>query len=370
MKEVGLLTVAMMLKDEAHCIKKTIESLHVNGLDFADRWVVLDTGSTDGTQDILRKELGGFLELYEEPFVNFSVSRNRCLDLCGQKTEYILMLSADEVVENPAVLRQFLSTRRHERGFQDEAYMVDVFFKGAMTYKSARVTRSWAKWRYVGATHEVLCRPGGNPDVPVVVGSRIVFEGDSKNEGSKKFERDVALLSRAVEENPSEGRSWFYLGMSYHWAGKPLQAIKSLDKRIALGGWKEEVFFARLTKARAACSLGISWSGCLELYLQAHAEAAHRAEPLADVAKHYHEAEDHASCVLFASRAFALPYPTKDVLFVEKAVYDWIVADYVAIHAYYIGELELGERAARHALKACPGDERMKANLAHYLAQK
>ena len=366
MKDSSLICVSMILKNEAHCIKLTTDSCK----EHVDAWVVLDTGSTDGTQDILRQELADKLELHEEPFVNFSVSRNRALDLCGQKAEYILMLSADEVVENPAALRQFLATRRGERGLQDEAYMVDVKFKGSMTYKSARVMRSWAKWRYVGATHEVLCRPGGNPDVLKVRGANIVFTGDSKNEGAYKFSRDVVLLTKEVEEDPSNSRSWFYLGMSYYWAGQNFHAMRCLDKRIALGGWGEEVFIAKLTKARASCSLGISWSHCLELYLQAYTQAPHRAEPLADVAKHYHQAEDHACVVLFASCAFALPYPSGDSLFVEDVVYSWVVADYLAIHAYYVGEFELGERAAAHALKLCPGDERMQRNLAHYLSRK
>jgi glycosyltransferase involved in cell wall biosynthesis len=367
--ESTLLCVSMILKDEAHCIRKTIDSCR----DIVDKWVVLDTGSTDGTQDVLRKELGDKLELHEEPFVNFSVSRNRALDLCGRASEYILMLSADEIVENPAVLRQFLATRRSEKGLQDEAYMVEVFFKGATNYKSARVLRSWAKWRYVGATHEVLCRPGGNPDVATVKGSRIVFTGDSKNEGSKKFERDIALLSKEVEADPSNSRSWFYLGLSHYWAGNYLAGFRALERRVALGGWNEEVFYAKLAKARCATSMGLPWKTCLELYLEAHSVRPHRAEPLADVARHYHEVEDHASCVLFASRAFALPYPDKDVLFVEKAVYDWMAADYVAVHCFYLEGREnhdLGLRAALHAQGALPHDPRLQANANHYLARE
>ena len=373
MKDSSLICVSMILKDEAHCIQKTIDSLHVGGLDFVDRWVVLDTGSTDGTQDLLRNLLGDKLELYEEPFVNFSVSRNRALDLCGRGSEYILMLSADEVVENPAVLRQFLATRRSEKGLQDEAYMVEVFFKGVTNYKSARVMRSWAKWRYVGATHEVLVRPGGNPDILSVRGARIVFTEDSKAEGSGKFERDAKLLSEEVERDPSSSRSWFYLGLTHYWAGSYLPAFRALEKRIALGGWNEEVFYAKLVRARCACAMGLPWKSCLELYLEAHSQSPHRAEPLADVARHYHELEDHASCVLFASRAFALPYPDKDVLFVEKAVYDWMAADYVAVHCFYLEGREnhdLGLKAALHAQGALPHDVRLQANANHYLARE
>ena len=368
-KRVNLICVSMILKDEAHCIEKTIDSCDP----WVDRWCILDTGSTDGTQDLLKKKLGGKLELYEEPFVDFATSRNRALDLCGRASEFILMLSADEEVVEPKALRHYLLQRLVDPSLRAEAYQVKVDYPGCV-YDSYRVMRSRAPWRYTGVTHEVLVRPGGNPSVDRVEGAHIIHHQDSKADSQQeRYKRDVRLLSVEVEKNPTDTRSWFYLGLSKFWTGDNVGAIHAMQKRVELGGWGEEVFYARLIKARASCRLGLSWKNSLELYLGAHSARPSRAEPLADVAKHYHEAEDHASCVLFASRAFAIPYPTQDVLFVEKAIYDWASADYLAIHAYYLEgreNHELGMRAATHALKACPGDARMLENVRHYLTRK
>ena len=365
----NLLCVSMILKDEAHCIAKTLDSCR----DWVDRWVILDTGSTDGTQDLLRAELGNKLDLYEEPFVDFSTSRNRALDLCGVGFTFILMLSADEEVDNPKAMREYLAARATDNRLQAEAYRVSVAYPGC-DYDSNRVIRSRAPWRYVGATHEVIVRPGGNPEVERVEGSKIIHHVDSKAESQQdRYKRDVKLLSAAVKDDPSDTRAWFYLGLSKFWTGDNFGAIHAMQKRIDLAGWNEEVFYARLVQARASCRAGLPWSRSLEFYLQAHSTRPTRAEPLADVAKHYHEAEDHASCVLFASRAFAIPYPAGDVLFVEKAIYDWAVADTLAIHTFYLEGAhnhELGMRAATHALKGRPGDPRLLENLRHYLLRK
>ena len=42
-----------MCKNEAHCIYETLESVYKH----IDYWIVCDTGSTDGTQDIIKSSL-------------------------------------------------------------------------------------------------------------------------------------------------------------------------------------------------------------------------------------------------------------------------------------------------------------------------
>ncbi|CAN5517015.1 hypothetical protein BH11ACT8_BH11ACT8_30930 [soil metagenome] len=45
--------LSMIVKDEAHCIEECLASV----LPLITRWVVVDTGSTDGTQDLVRSRL-------------------------------------------------------------------------------------------------------------------------------------------------------------------------------------------------------------------------------------------------------------------------------------------------------------------------
>src|ERR1017187_2429569 len=96
------ITLCMIVKDEAHIIERCLDSVmgHITG------WVIVDTGSTDGTQDLIREELADIPGvLLEEPFVNFSVNRTSLINHArqfvqapvrrGLNTGYLLLLDAD-----------------------------------------------------------------------------------------------------------------------------------------------------------------------------------------------------------------------------------------------------------------------------------
>ena len=77
------LCLNMIVKNEAHVIRRCLDSVRP----FIDRWVIVDTGSTDGTQEIIRthmRDLPG--ELHERPWRDFGTNRSEALALArGQR---------------------------------------------------------------------------------------------------------------------------------------------------------------------------------------------------------------------------------------------------------------------------------------------
>jgi glycosyltransferase involved in cell wall biosynthesis len=70
----------MIVKNEAHIIRETLDSV----APYISSWVIVDTGSDDGTQDLIRDHMGrrGIPgELYERPWRNFGHNRSEALDL-------------------------------------------------------------------------------------------------------------------------------------------------------------------------------------------------------------------------------------------------------------------------------------------------
>lgn len=70
-------------------------------LGWVDRYSILDTGSTDNTITLMNDWFKKHLEvdqyqLFQEPFVDFSTTRNRALKLAGPDSEFILMMNGDD----------------------------------------------------------------------------------------------------------------------------------------------------------------------------------------------------------------------------------------------------------------------------------
>lgn len=362
-----LLTLSMIVKDEARTIERTLASVRP----FIDRWSIVDTGSTDGTPDVVRRALAGVPgELSEAPFVDFETTRNLALARCGAGSDFLLWLDADDELVGGAELRAFLEAERARSGPDREAYLVRV--ETVVSFDSARVVRAGAGWRFKGAVHEVLMHPDRAPPVRRVQGAVIRHHPDPQAiaRSHARRERDLALLAEAVRRDPSDARSAFYLAMTYRWLGRHGEAVEAFRRRIALGGFREEVFLAKLGLAESAEARGDAWPEVLALYLDAHAFAPHRAEPLYRVALHHDARGERALCLLYARRGLDLPYPSGDVHFVEADVYTWKLHDLVGTSAYWLGEYDLGERSARAAAEARPDDPRLARNLAYYLDRK
>src|SRR5579862_9029896 len=93
---MGSICLNMIVKNESKVIQRCLETVKK----IIDQWVIVDTGSTDGTQNIVRKclkEVPG--ALYERPWVNFAVNRNEALHLARNRADYILFIDADEKLE-------------------------------------------------------------------------------------------------------------------------------------------------------------------------------------------------------------------------------------------------------------------------------
>src|ERR1700679_1467054 len=176
-----LLTLTMSLRAEAARIAKTLRSVK----HYIDRWVILDTGSTDNTRDIVRQELADIPgELYEEPFVDFATTRNLGLDCCGQVTEWILYLDADDTLQNAEGLRDFL---KNACTGQEVAFGVNVRVPEAF-FPSTRVIRSTSGYRFFGVVHEVLMHPSGG--VPSSTVPNVVIDHrDGPDEGARTRKR-------------------------------------------------------------------------------------------------------------------------------------------------------------------------------------
>lgn len=354
--------LAMIVKNEAESIAETIASARP----IVDRILILDTGSTDGTPEIARAAFGEVVgTVVHGEFVDFSTTRNQAIELAEQSgATFVLMLSGNETLQGDLIqFRRFLEA---EEACGAPAYNVRCVM-GNLAYESTRVSRTGAGWRYVGPTHEVMLGPNKEP-ASIVAPGVTVFHDTSKRTRDKcipGWQRDANLLHAAVEKDPKDTRSMFYLAQSYEMLQKYPEAIDKYLQRIELGGWAEEVFISALRVARIMQTLHKPWALVQDAYLHAYMLNTARAEPLYEIGKHYYDLGQHHIAYMFFLAAAEIPYPSKGALFIEPEAYQ-NTHDYLGTSAWYSGHYKVGEEAVREALRRRPGDSRLLQNLAHY----
>ena len=87
------LCLAMIVRDEEAVIERALASARAIGI---DQWVIVDTGSTDRTPELIEAVLKGIPgKLHRRPWVNFGHNRTELLDLVREDAtddEYALCL--------------------------------------------------------------------------------------------------------------------------------------------------------------------------------------------------------------------------------------------------------------------------------------
>jgi glycosyltransferase involved in cell wall biosynthesis len=315
----------MIVRNEARIIRRSLKSV----ADYIACWVIGDTGSTDETPAIIEdffRERGIPGELYHFPFENFEQARNEALRRARESAltfDYILLIDADmELQVSDAFFRDRLTA---------PAYSVSQH--NSISYWNDRLVRRDTVARYRGVTHEYMEVPAGRERLH---GIRFVdhAEGSSRAE---KYERDTRLLRENLERDPNNVRSWFYLGQTYRDSRQWAEAVKAYQRRVELGGWSEEAWYAQLQVARCMLHQG-NENGFVRNALAAWNLRPHRAEPLYDLARFHRDRGENVPATLFAVQGMRIPWPKDDSLFIEDSTYSWGLKEEYAISGYYVPE--------------------------------
>lgn len=329
----------MIVRDEAHVITEVLEGVapHI------DYWVIVDTGSVDQTMEVVeaffdRRRIPG--ELHQRPWRDFGTNRTEALDLASGKADYTWVIDADDLVVGDIDLRAL------------EADAYSLRYGTDLTWWRTQIFRSHLPWRYVGVLHEYPHCPGHQVAIERLGGEYHLLGRTlgGRSADPDKYGRDAAVLETAHRDDPTNPRTVFYLAQSYRDAGRTADALNAYERLIQMGSWDEEVYVARLERARCMVRLGDRWPEAQAAYLEAWAYRPHRGEALHDLARHHRLAGDFELAHLFASRGVELAYPTQDQLFVAADVHRWRLLDEASISAYYVGRFEQSEQWCRRLL--------------------
>lgn len=274
------IAVYAIAKNEEQFVDRWYESVK-----YADSIFVLDTGSTDNTNAMLREREVNVFEAYLEPF-RFDVARNMILNqISADEFDFAVFLDMDEVLEPGwySSLQQLLTdvpttTAVHTRLI----YTQNPDGTPGITYNRLMVTRvGYYHWYY--PVHEVLVPKEDTVVQELYSDIRVRHLPDEQKSRSSYLD----LLYTGAQENPNDARCAQYLARELAATGNPASALGEYARHLELE--KNRWFRSETYRAMAICyEQQEDTKEARDCHTLACAEAPDLREPWAEAAAFYY----------------------------------------------------------------------------------
>jgi hypothetical protein len=352
----NLVCLAMIVRDAGPDFENVLKA----NLPHFDRWCILDTGSTDNTQEIIKRVLKDKKgTLYSEPFVNFKVSRNRCLDLAGTVCDFICTLDDTYILNGD--LRKFLTEVRGDVVADSFSLLIQ---SNDSEYYSNRIIKSRTGLRYIHTIHEVITDQNNN-NISIPPEEAYIFDKRSdymETRTIKRKQQDLEMLFKELEEKPDDPRTLYYIAQTYGCMDDEINKAKYFEKRIKQKGYVQELIDALFELARSynftvnpetlqlyelpVVLTDSQWAVCEGLYLKAYQLDPNRPEPFYFIGIHYYLNREIGKCYVYFKKAFELGYPVHSQYSLKPTLSYYFLPKFLTEICYYIENYNLGFQAA------------------------
>ncbi|MDM4764513.1 glycosyltransferase [Pelomonas sp. SE-A7] len=225
--------LVVIARNEAARIERLLRSV----APFVDRMLVLDTGSTDATA-ALAAACGARVEHFTW-IDDFSVARNRALDLAG--ADWHLVLDADEWLISGGEALSAL--RKLKPDFVASVELRDQFFDGELRQGQGRLSRVLpGSVRYAGSIHEQPQHQLPVRALDIVVG----HDGYLPDRLEAKRGRNRQLLEKALAAAPDDAYLHYQLGKDADVYEDFAEAAAAFARAAALPGAEDQSWWPEL----------------------------------------------------------------------------------------------------------------------------
>lgn len=310
--------LCMIVKNEAHIIKETLNNM----LKYIDYWVISDTGSTDGTQEIIKdffeeKKIPG--ELFEHEWKNFGHNRSLAFETAYNKSEYVWVIDADDLIVGDLNIPKNLDR---------DMYLLK--YGGTnLCYPRAQIFNNKLKWIYRGVLHEFAKCSNKEKVTSLQINGDYYIDsrrlGD-RNKDPQKYLKDANLLTHAIKNkiDPDlKERYTFYAGQSFRDCNDMENCIKYYKKRTKMGGWHEEIYVSYMEMGNAMIRLNYPKKDIVDVYMNGFKTIPQRAECLFLLSNYYLQNKDIENAYKTCKIASKIENPTHLLLFIKTDIHTY-----------------------------------------------
>ena len=346
-------------KNEEKFVNKWVDSVK-----DADYIVVLDTGSTDNTVELLKKRGVKVKQKIINPW-RFDVARNESLKLIPEDTDICVCIDLDEVFENG--WREKL-----DKIWEDNTTRLRYNYNWKLDKNNTPVVNFYIEkihkkdgYKWIHPVHEVLEYSGKENFTTTDLITVNHYPDETKSRSSY-----LPLLELSVKESPDNDRNMHYLGREYMYYGKWNESIDTLIKHLSLktATWKDE----RCASMRfiSRCYIALNRYEEAKMWLdKAINEAPYLRDPYVERALLEYKLENWKNVKDYCDKALNIRNHTKNYIN-ETFSYDSTIYDLLSIAYYYLGDLENAIKYINLAIEMSPNNTRLINNKDFFLNLK
>lgn len=352
------IVLTMITKDEEATIRQCLESIapHV------DEVIVVDTGSTDKTVEIVREFTD---HVHHFDWVgDFSAARQYALDLVPSDADFIVWADADDVVMNAQELRLLAETLPAGADgvvFPYE-YAHDRETGECVTFLSReRLLRGPSKrWVWRGIVHEVIAPvDGSQPRFVISDAVRYVHNRPAEKDTSG---RNLELIQKYIEDCDREAitpeaRMVVYLGSELMAIGKYEEAINAFHRYLLISEWDEEKYQANHKLADCYRKLE-RYDEAIITELKGFQIRDDWADGYYGLAECYYHLKDWDRVLRWIERGDLLG-PPKTLLITHPLDYSFLPKVFRSIALFNLGNTEEALEVCKQALALVPHDKQL-----------
>lgn len=356
--------------------------------DYISQLIIIDTGSTDNSQNIAKKYADHF-EVFTDCndennlICDFAMARNKAFSYANQP--FVMWSDLDDIIQHPEELINI--TDKFKDINQDLVillpYIYSIDDKGnpSMIHYRERIVKSangkniLDKFKWLGNVHETLNPIDGLNNLLTVQLEKPLYIHNRKNKVVSEPGRNLRILRKYFEKNPNseDWRQYYYYGLELKNNNLIDDSNKYFIKYISMSGWNDE---------KALALLSLSDNYYLQNKFDESISAALEAsvikpwgEPYFNIARAFYskaqqgginEMENWSKCAHFAKLGL-LQEPTKTVLFVSPLYRSVEIYRYLNMALQKIGDVEGALRSVEEGLKTYPDDQQFLNNRMFYI---
>ena len=246
MKKDVLISLCMIVKNEEDTIARCLSSI----ASFVDEIIIVDTGSTDKTKEIV----GEFTDkIYDFVWCDdFGKARNFSFSKASGK--YVMWLDADDVVL-PEDLKKLISLRDRLREEKTDVFMLkynisfDENGKPTYTYFRERILKNVEGLKWQGFIHEAITPFGNVEYLDIAIKHSKIHSGDPK--------RNLNIYNKKRAEGVEfSARDMYYFARELYYNKFYEEAISEFDNLLKRNDvWIEDRIGAVEIKAKCEIEL-------------------------------------------------------------------------------------------------------------------